>query len=239
MRIVSIFLSWAMLAGCQQLNIHITQQGYSEQKLEQLVVATQKLKPNAVITITDLSVPADFPDSTIVLNPGAERQLFTDELGQQLTSLGFAFPQIFRFGEGRHFYSSNHIGIYVRNPDMPDRYQVPSYLGTERCQGVDGTMRLAKNGDVEIEYEITGGGNDEIYSLSGTWHYADSELALMFNDTVFSSIYTRERLVIDTYLGERPADIFTPTSTSNPISALNCVFLITYMDSATTDSVTD
>jgi hypothetical protein len=217
--------SLLFLASCSKTHLHIVNQGYSN---EQINVLTKRLsKLDVKVVQSNISIPKAFPTSTITTNPN-----FTDiELLKRIESIVFASgidnPAHLTFAQGKHFYSINHLGLYLRN-EKNIKPVMPAYLRTQFCEFSDATIMFSSDGKFILEYENSAY-EDELAVANGRYTFDGINLQLAIKDEIAQS-YVLKREMKNTHLGKRPADIYKPQRLFPDLKALNCEFLIIFMD---------
>jgi hypothetical protein len=220
-----ILISILFLSGCSQTYLHIVNQGYSEQKINALKVKLNKYP----IKVFDSSIPIPkaFPASTIATNPNFSDLKLLNSIESELLSLNTNNLTHLTFAQGKHFYSVNHIGLYLRNDDNI-KPVMPAYLRTQYCRYADATIMFKGDGRFAVEFEKDAY-EDELVIVNGAYTFDGTNLQMITDDNVTQSyIFSKE--MKETQFGERPADVYKPKSTLSAIEALNCEFLIIYME---------
>ncbi len=218
------FIFVVLLLGCQSPKLHLINYGYSAAKIESLKI---KLAKNGITVIdADIEIPQEFTDAILSLNPGFSDFKVLEALHNSLNSLGFGPVVEYRFAEGRHFYTKNNIGLYLRNPEMSTLNPLPKYLRTQYCEWSDATLMFKPNGGFILEYEILAKENEVIETMTGKWIKEQTKLILFPIEgpiqTFMQSFQQKE-----TFFGMKPADVYTPQE-QHLLLPLNCEFLIIY-----------
>lgn len=213
------------LSACSNTYLHLISKGYSEEQVAKIISKLEKL-PVKVVRST-VSIPATFPFAVVATNPN-----FTDlELLRDVESIllesGIKTPSHLTFAQGKHFYNANNLGLYLQNNDNIQP-EMPSYLRTQYCQFADATIMFGRTGEFVLEYEK--GKFDEGLALVNGRYSFDGKVAKLTTESgLFQAFILRKEMKV-TQFGERPADVFKPTKNTIELPALNCQFLIIYMD---------
>ncbi|XQW83714.1 hypothetical protein ACOYR1_11230 [Thalassotalea piscium] len=221
-----------ILCACSSTKVKLISQGYSTDVIENLV---STLRQAGIETdISTVAIPKTFSDVTLAMNPSYRDLNQLDEIKVILAQQGFSVPQEFRFAQGKHFYTGNNIGLYLKNTNSVT-HQPPSYLRTQYCPSADGTIQFLSDRKFVVEYENQGEdhlqrtGDESFHYIHGDYTFDGKELTLVLTDHS-SHHYSFLQQNENTHLGPRPADILIPLDEHEKFSVLNCRFLIIYMD---------
>ncbi|NQY62717.1 MAG: hypothetical protein HRT38_03155 [Alteromonadaceae bacterium] len=213
--------------GCQNPTLYVVQKGYSDKNISKLISEVELLGFN--VKKSNISIPNEFSDSSIAMNPGFSDFSLLHKLNGVLTTLGYSNATEYRFAEGQHFYNKRILGLYLRKPGVSLVSDVPPYLHTQFCKYAEGTLQLTEQGTFSLEYENPAAKDDDLLVVSGTWFFNSDKLTLnskATNEQIF--IKTKEKK--STYMGIKPADVFKPQVQNHPFMPFNCEYLIIYME---------
>lgn len=227
---VFLFVILCVLSGCQSTQLHVITDGYTQQEFEAIEASLkQALKDHDIDIIkSEVRMPTTFPNSSIALNPAANYQTIITQLDNWLVSNGHKQSQEFRFNQGNHYYSKDHLGLYLRKQGTQSNIDLPPYLRTQYCQIADGTLALNKHGVAVLEYEINNDHSDDLIRYQGTWSFHHNLLTVKINSLSQTFLLFKETK--DTHLGPRQADVFKPQKQLTMPHIFNCEFLIIYME---------
>ena len=219
---IKYFWLLLLLTGCST-NIHLFTQGYPQHKIKQLL---QQLRDRGfVVYHSDNTIPLQFQNSVIAVNPQFNQLSLIAQLQDILVQSQFPAATELRFGQGNHFYSADHIGLYLRHPDFKYPAKIPPYIVSRGCN-----TTLEFNNNSRFILEITRVGQEQ-YQLSyqeGRWQYDGKILRLNFsNGDIF--IYQRNQEQRTTYQGLRPADVFKPLSGNRSNPSYHCEYEVIYL----------
>lgn len=219
-----------LLTACANTQLHLVTKGYSKSEITALKssLSEQLVKQKIDVVLSDIPLPAMFPDASLALNPTYNQPDVIALLDNWLLANGHKTSREFRFSEGNHYYSKAHLGLYLRKPGSKEQVDLPPYLRTQYCDVADGTLALNKDGQVVLEYELLGDGRDKIDTLKGQWFFADNHLTVDFKN--LSQTFTLAKEEKQTHLGPRPADVYKPIKQLSKKHILNCEFLIIYIN---------
>ncbi|MBL4915417.1 hypothetical protein L2719_10905 [Shewanella schlegeliana] len=220
---ITIFLCFCLLSACAQQQAFLTTQGVSQVKIEAL---TKQLNEQGWrVTQTNLPIPNEFTNATVAANPAQENQADIEQVVSTLELLGFSDPQTYKFAEGKHFYSIDNIGIYLRTGQT--NLQPPSWLRSDDCIYGDALLAFNPNGQVTLEHEPTHTESDRLDSYVGVWVLDGSRLKINLSQGEQS--YISSNITRRTWRGVSPAQLFTPIEKAK-FSPLNCSFIIIEME---------
>lgn len=212
-----------LLIGCAQQHAFISANGVKPAKLNAL---GQQLEAQGwQVTLTQLEIPAEFSDTSITMTPAQQNQDAIELLITQLQQLGFNQPQIYKFAEGKHFYSIDNIGLYIRGSQstaMP-----PSWLRSDNCTAGDTLLALSSGGNVTLEHEALDTELEQLDSYKGQWLFDGETLTIHIME--HQQDYIRKEIMRKTWRGNSPAQLFTPQRISQ-FTPLNCSFIIIEME---------
>jgi len=225
LKIITIALL-VLITACST-HIHLVTEGYSQQKVTQ--IRQSLIDSGYKVTTESIVIPKEFPNSVIAVNP-SYRSFSTIENLRQLLSQLTAEPAVERrFGQGRHFYTANNIGLYLRNPDFVTEDRMPPYLRTQYCKKGDANLEFKSNGEFILEAERLVNDDYVLEYSNGKWQLANRMLTLhLENGTVAK--FVKDQQQIETHQGLKPADVFLPKKENEAMKQLSCKFLIIYMD---------
>lgn len=208
-----------LLNGCAQQHAFISSNGIESAKLDAL---SQQLEAQGwKVTLTQLEIPREFPDTSIAINPAQQNQYAIEQLIALMQELRFGEPHIFKFAEGKHFYSINNIGLYIRGSQpvsMP-----PSWLRSDNCEEGDALLSLKSAGSVTLEYDPFDADLEQLNSYQGRWQFDGETLNVHIME--HQQDYIRKEIMRKTWRGYSPAQLFTPLKEVE-FAPLNCHFII-------------
>ncbi len=213
------------LLGCSQTQLHIVNQGYSNEYINALTGKLSKL--DVAIVESHVAIPETFSNSTIATNPNFMNIKLLESIEAILQLSDIDSPAHLTFAQGKHFYSSNHIGLYLRNKNNI-KPMMPAYLRTQYCEFAEATMMFLNDGSFAVEFE-TSAYDEKLAVIKGNYSFDNKYLQLVTEHGASQS-YILSREMKQTQFGERPADVFKPEHTVSVLKALNCEFLIIYME---------
>jgi hypothetical protein len=211
--------------GCSQTRLHIINQGYSTKYIHALTEKLSKL--DIIIVESSVPMPNTFSDSTITTNPYFMNIELLESIEAILQLSDVDSPEYLTFAQGKHFYSRNHIGLYLRDKNNI-KPMMPAYLRTQYCELAEATIMFSNDGSFALEFEKSAY-EDKLAVVKGIYSFDNKQLQLVTGHGV-SQTYTLSKEMKQTQLGERPADVFKPEHTVSDLGALNCEFLIIYME---------
>ena len=220
-----ILVSLLFLMACSQTQLHIVNQGYSEERINSLISKLKKLDVSVVKS--NVTIPNNFPNSTVATNPSFTDINLLNSIESLFLASGIESPSHLTFAQGKHFYNVNHLGVYLRNESnvVPT---MPPYLRTQYCEFTDATIMFSRDGRFVLEFEKATY-DEELAIVKGNYAF-DSVSLQLITDHKISQSYSLKREMKQTQLGERPADVFKPDAINSALPALNCEFLIIYME---------
>ena len=211
--------SLVLLTGCVQRHAFISANGVEPTKLDAL---SQQLEAQGwQVTLTQLEIPAEFSDTSIAINPAQQNQDAIEQLITLLQQLGFNQPQTYKFAEGKHFYSIDNIGLYIRGSQpavMP-----PNWLRSDNCKEGDTLLALSPGGNVTLEHEALDTELEQLDSYQGQWQFDGERLTITLLGQ--EQHYSRSDITRTTWRGDSPAQLFTPLKEVE-FTPLNCHFII-------------
>jgi hypothetical protein len=218
-------LFFIVLSGCTNTKLHIVNQGYSDTKINQLTLALAN--EGVDVIISNLTIPTSFPDSALALNPNFRDLSFINAIQHTLTKQGFPTATELRFAQGKHFYSTSHLGLYLRNK-LDRSSRMPPYLRTQYCKNADSTIMFKPNGEFTLEYE-SNNYDEQLKQVKGRYTFVGKKLTLRPH-RLKAQHFTLYKETRPTPFGDKPADVFKPKNKSHKVKQLKCDFLIIYMD---------
>ena len=223
-----LIISFALfLVTCQSPKVYLINQGYSN---EQVLVIQQALIDKGLNVVeANVVIPQEFSDTAVATNIGFSDQKLINQVQIVLSDFGLSPMSHYRFKQGNHYYSDNNIGLYLKNPNRLNKEDIPPYLTTQNCETADATLQLSKSGKFVLEYENRPYTDDKLHKVFGFWRYVSGKLTLT-GELIDAQTYQQSDEIMQTHLGLRPGEIFTPKTNSNSFPALNCEFSIVYMD---------
>jgi hypothetical protein len=220
-----VLVSLLFLTGCSQTRLHIVNQGYSTEYIS--VLAEKLSKLDVVIVESRVSIPDTFSDSTVATNPYFINIELLESIEAILQLSDIDSPEYLTFAQGKHFYSRNHVGLYLRNKNNIKPI-MPAYLRTQYCEFADATIMFSNDGRFALEFERSAY-EEKLVVIKGNYSFDNKYLQLVTEHGVSQS-YILNKEIKHTQLGERPADVFKPKSMHSGLELLNCEFLIIYME---------
>lgn len=220
-----VLVLFCLLTACSQTYIHITNQGFSKEKIS--AIERQLLALNVKVKHTDIAVPEEFSTTTVTTHPSYRQLSLLQAIESILLAENLSKPQHLTFAQGRHFYNENHIGLYLRNENNT-KAVMPPYLRTQYCAFSDATIMFKKNGRFILEYE-KGAYEEELALVNGNYIFNGKQLKIKTDDDISQS-YWLSRELKQTHMGQRNADVFKPKADTLELAPLNCEFLIIFMD---------
>ncbi len=174
-------------------------------------------------------IPDKYGDASLGVNPGFKDRTLLDKLKSIIYGVGYLQIDEYRWAEGSHYYSPGHVGLYLRSRVHEGGYRMPPFLRTRKCQHGDATLQFLPDGRLVLEYEKDSD-TLELARRSGQWKLIGSDLRVTFDDSRINQEFRLQRRQVETYLGMRPADVFTPNRAIEGMALLNCPYLIIYMN---------
>lgn len=220
-----LLVSLLILSACQQRQAILITQGVEPVKVK--AIETALIQSGWQVSQSTIAIPAEFPNATIATNPAYRDTQAITEIENILKGQGFAEPTEYKFAEGKHFFSMNNIGIYLRNSEQALQPLPPSFIRTDQCAAGDATLNLEPQGQAVLEYEKPTNDNFELEQHTGTWAFDGVQLKIQLNHAQQAFQLTHEQR--ETWRGPSPADIYTPTQNSD-FKVLNCTFLLIYLE---------
>lgn len=222
--IVAVTLLFIVTA-CTSKQVYIINHGYSAKDIAALSLALKNI--NVVVHESDILIPKSFSSTVIATNPSFNDSVLLAKIKLILNEFNMGGAEHFQLAQGRHFYSSGNIGLYLRNDNNFEPI-MPAYLRTQDCASEDATLMFKRSGEFILEYEANPIDNEELISFHGHFLYDGKQLRLLVNENVIQQ-FTYHQEMKNTHLGDRLADVYIPNlSASQPV--LNCEFLIIYMN---------
>ncbi|WP_085299814.1 hypothetical protein [Cognaticolwellia mytili] len=218
-------LTSLLLTACSNTYVHLVNEGYSEKEIKDLTGKLNQL-PIKIVN-SRITIPKEFSPSTISTHPSFTDISLLAEINSVLVSSNFASLAHLTFAQGKHFYSENHLGLYLRNESNITPI-MPAYLRTQSCAFADGTIMFSNDEEFVLEFE-KGPYEEDFILIKGLYNFDGKRLQLSTH-TGISQSYAFSQEMKQTQFGERPADVFTPQKQLKTLKALNCQFLIIYMD---------
>lgn len=213
------------LTGCAKTQLHLINQGYTNEQLDKL---TATLKSQGVnVTMSQVPIPSEFPDSALALNPSFSNIEFINTIQQSLAAHNFSTATLLRFVQGQHFYNTDHAGLYLRNPNNTE-ILMPPYLRTQFCQDADATIMFKKNGEFIVEYEGSSDEN-ELNKIKGRYDFDGKNLSVK-PENFIAQHFVLFKETRSTPFGDKSADVFKAQNKSHSLQPLKCDFLIIYMN---------
>jgi hypothetical protein len=200
-------------------------QGYNDTKINQL---TSELANKGIdVIISNLTIPNSFPESALALNPNFRDLSFINTIQKTLTKQDFPIAKELRFAQGKHFYNTGHVGLYLRNI-LDTKSKMPPYLRTQYCKNADSTIMFKANGEFILEYESKNY-DEQLKQVHGLYTFDGKNLNVHPNSLKEQHfiLYKEQRA---TPFGDKPSDVFKPQNKSHNFKQLKCDFLIIYMD---------
>lgn len=226
LRLIIATMLLVMIGGCQSLTIHVTAQGIKAERLEILRQSLSEVADEVVIT--ELTIPKEFPNTVIAVNPAYVDYARLASIQDMLWSQNYGVATELRFAQGNHFYLNSNIGIYLRHPALQRVPIIPPYLRTQYCDFADATLMFNKDNSFKLEYENTEDIMGDLLTSTGVWQFDGQRLLLFGAKGEQLQQYDLSRQMKETQWGPKPADIYVARDVSN-LSPLNCEFLIIYM----------
>lgn len=220
-----LLLSLIILSACQQRQAILITQGVEPVKIK--AIETALIQSGWQVSQSPIAIPTEFPDTVIATNPAFRDTQAIADIENILKGQGFTKPATYKFAEGKHFFSMDNVGIYLRNSEQTSRPLPPSFIRTDHCAAGDATLNLTPQGQAVLEYEKPVNGNFELEQHTGTWDFDGVQLKVHLNHTQQEFLLTHEQR--NTWRGPSPADIYTPIQDSN-FKVLNCTFLLIYLE---------
>ena len=222
-RVLISLASVLLLIGCAQQHAFISANGVKPAKLNAL---SQQLEAQGwQVTLTQLEIPAEFSDTSIAMNPAQQNQDAIEQLITLLQQLGFNQPQTYKFAEGKHFYSIDNIGLYIRGSHSTAT--PPSWLRSDNCTAGDTLLALNPGGNVTLEHEVLDTELEQLDSYQGQWLFDGETLTIHIME--HQQDYIRKEVMRKTWRGDSPAQLFTPLKEVE-FAPLNCSFIIIEME---------
>ena len=222
-RVLISLASVLLLIGCAQQHAFISANGVKPSKINAL---SQQLEAQGwQVTLTQLEIPAEFSDTSIAMNPAQQNQDAIEQLITLLQQLGFNQPQTYKFAEGKHFYSIDNIGLYIRGSQSTAT--PPNWLRSDNCTGGDTLLALNPGGNVTLEHEVLDTELEQLDSYQGQWQFDGETLVIHIMD--HQQHYLRTEITRQTWRGDSPAQLFTPLKEVE-FAPLNCSFIIIEME---------
>jgi len=222
-----LFITLSFILSACSTQVHLVTEGYPKKKVDSL--KQQLIEKGYQVNIQNIAIPAEFPNSVIAINPSYQNFAAINELTLLLDSLAFATTVERRFGQGRHFYSVNNIGLYLRNPNIDPADAMPPYLRTQYCNKGDANLEFKKNGEFTLETEHYVNDDYVLDYKSGKWWLTNRVLTLKL-DNGTTAKFIKDQQQVETYQGMQPADVFLPKKQNAELKQLSCKFIIIYMD---------
>ncbi|MGR3969720.1 hypothetical protein [Shewanella sp. 1180_01] len=220
-----LLVSLLILSACQQRQAILITQGIEPVKVK--AIETALIQSGWQVNQSTIAIPAEFPNTAITTNPAYRDSQAITEIEDLLKGQGFAEPTEYKFAEGKHFFSINNIGIYLRNSEQVLQPLPPDFIRTDHCTAGDATLNLSPQGQAVLEYERPINDNFELEQHTGTWQFDGAQLSVTLNRAQQVFKLTHEQRPI--WRGLSPADIYTPIQDSN-FKVLNCTFLLIYLE---------
>lgn len=220
-----LLVSLLILSACQQRQAILITQGVEPVKVK--AIETALIHSGWQVDQSTIAIPAEFPNAAIATNPAYRDTQAITEIENILKGQGFTELTEYKFAEGKHFFSMNNIGIYLRNSEQVSQPLPPSFIRTDHCASGDATLNLTPQGQAVLEYERPINDNFELEQHKGTWDFDGEQLKVQLNHTQQAFLLTHEQRPI--WRGLSPADIYTPTQDSD-FKVLNCTFLLIYLE---------
>ncbi|MCJ8321476.1 MAG: hypothetical protein MJK12_17710 [Colwellia sp.] len=224
LKILFITLSFLLTACSTQ--VHLITEGYSTNKVN--LLKQQLIEKGYRVKVLNITIPVEFPNSVIAINPSYQNFSAINELSLLLESLAFSTAVERRFGQGHHFYTANNIGLYLRNPEVNSANSMPPYLRTQYCKKGDANLEFRKNGEFTLETESYVNDDYVLDTLPGKWWLANRVLTLTL-DNGTTAKFIKDQQQVETYQGMKPADVFLPSKENAELKQLSCKFIIIYM----------
>ncbi len=220
-----LLVSLTLLSGCQQRQAILIVQGVEPIKVK--TIETALIQSGWRVSQSPIAIPAEFPDAVLATNPAYRDTQAISDIKNILKGQGFTEPTEYKFAEGKHFFSMNNIGIYLRNSEQALQPLQPDFIRTDHCAAGDATLNLSPQGQAVLEYERPINDNFELEQHTGTWQFDGAQLSVTLNRAQQVFKLTHEQRPI--WRGLSPADIYTPIQDSN-FKVLNCTFLLIYLE---------
>ena len=220
-----LLVSLLILSACQQRQAILITQGIEPVKVK--AIETALIQSGWQVSKSTIAIPTEFPNTAIATNPAYRDSQAITEIEDLLKGQGFAEPTEYKFAEGKHFFSMNNIGIYLRNSEQALQPLPPDFIRTDHCTAGDATLNLSPQGQAVLEYERPINDNFELEQHTGTWQFDGAQLSVTLNRAQQVFKLTHEQRPI--WRGLSPADIYTPIQDSN-FKVLNCTFLLIYLE---------
>ena len=215
-----------ILSACST-KVHLITEGYSDEKVNSL--QQQLIEKGYQVNVQNIAIPAEFPNSVIAINPSYQNFATINELSTLLDLLSFAPAVERRFGQGRHFYTSNNIGMYLRSPNINPDDSMPPYLRTQYCKKGDANLEFNTNGEFTLETEQYVNDDYALEYNKGKWWLTNRVLTLTLNNGE-SARFIKTQQQVETHQGMKTADVFIPKKENAELKELSCKFLIIYME---------
>ena len=220
-----VLVGLLFISGCSKTYIHVAHQGYSNEEITELKDKLAKLP--VTVVVSNILVPKNFSGSTIATNPNFTDSELLHRIQELLILSGFEQAKHLSFGQGKHFYSENNIGLYLQSFDNI-KPKMPMYLRTQYCKYADATIMFSTNNTFVLEFEKDQF-EDGFEFINGQYKFDGKTLQLLSNNGIAQS-FVHHKEIKQTHIGDRPADVYKPKSNKSELLPLNCEFLIIYMD---------
>lgn len=220
-----LLVSLTLISACQQRQAILITQGVEQVKIQ--AIETALIQFGWQVSQSPIAIPVEFPNAVIATNPAFRDTQAIAEIENTLKGQGFTEPAIYKFAEGKHFFSTNNVGIYLRDNTQALHSLPPSFIRTEHCSAGDATLNLTPQGQVVLEYEKPTNNNFELEQHIGTWFFDGEQLKVQLKHTQQAFQLTHEQR--ETWRGPSPAEIYTPIQNSD-FKVLNCTFLLIYLE---------
>lgn len=223
--ISSILLS-LLLAGCTSNKIHyihLVHQGVPQTKIDKLT--SSLMQQGYRVELSDILIPQNFANTAISINPGTRDFQGIADIKRSLTDLAFLPATEYRFAQGRHFYNTQHVGIYLKSSNQ--KPTMPLFIATDACPNIQATL-MFPTGASHFILEFDTDENDQLIKVEGEWRLSADILSLQTSTGLMQEFhYSRQKKA--TPFGIREADVYTPRLPDNQLAAFNCEFSIIYM----------
>ncbi|WP_209327496.1 hypothetical protein [Pseudoalteromonas sp. PA2MD11] len=218
-RIISaaIFL---ILAGCQQATVYVYTENLDQSQLQSLEQALNK--QSLPYEYTQLPVPREFADATLMLSSDKILTYETEQLAEIMQGLGYEV-EIKYTTDANHFYNHGNIGFYLKAKNTTTNFTMPARVLTTGCVEDKYNDLVVTFSDKQAHFTLAGGSK-----VTLDWEYLYGHLVIYYKN--YSQSYSHLTPEVSTPFGMKPSDTYRYTARVNSPSWLNCSFQIVYMD---------
>lgn len=190
------------LVGCGKTTIHIVEQGIEPKKVNKLISELKEQGFN--VKRSNGLVPDEFGSVAVATNPSVTSSELLSSVYGVLDSLGFDYPTHYQFAQGNHFYSAQHMGLYLKDPEQR---LMPPIMGSRRCGNYSATLEYFLDGKMTYEYEIQDQNGDIVDegTFKGKFVATRATVTLIFDALPKMTLPIESDLVM-THVGQRRAD---------------------------------